>query len=104
MTPHPDPQVVRALWDATRSMTPGDREAYLNMHCPDSGLRQRVNDLIAADAALPATSSAESPAVAVSTRSHEDAEDGRAEPVPSRIGAYRVIRLLGEGTYGQVFL
>lgn len=84
MIPRAGPRQVQELFDAVVDMSPEQRLQYLDEHGPDPAVRRRVEDLLAADAAVRAHSPDESP--------------------PSAIGSYRVVRELGRGTYGVVYL
>lgn len=70
-----------------------EREAWLNANCPDSDIRDRVVRLQAAD--IGAGDFLDSP--------HEFVARG-AVPLGSRIGQYRIDRLIAEGGMGSVYL
>lgn len=79
---------------------PAERTAFLAQACADnSGLRQRVEKLLSAH--QQASSFLSTPAV------DPDAtvESGSADtPIEERIGPYRIVREIGEGGFGSVYL
>jgi tetratricopeptide (TPR) repeat protein/tRNA A-37 threonylcarbamoyl transferase component Bud32 len=52
MTAGPDPGGVRALFDAAVALPAAEQRRYLDEHCPDPALRQRVERLLVADASV----------------------------------------------------
>jgi tetratricopeptide (TPR) repeat protein len=60
MNPPLDPDQVRALFHAVVDLLPDERRQYLDAHCPDPKLRQRVERLVAADATVHQTAPSES--------------------------------------------
>ena len=94
-----DPQ-WKKLWSVfedAAELSSEDRQAFLDQACgDDAGLRQRVEQLLAADAAD----------AGVLDRQFDQSgllqESGR--DIPEQIGPYRVEREIGQGGMGQVFL
>jgi serine/threonine protein kinase/WD40 repeat protein len=93
------------IFDIARSLsTPGEREAYLAQACgDDAGLRQRIEDMLGADAAAGEffkTSEVASPAAT-------PAQVGIAvslEKAGDRIGRYKLLQQIGEGGMGVVYM
>lgn len=96
MTARPDPESVRRLFDELVDLPARDRDDYLEKVRPDPLVRCRVEQLLRAhdDHGDPPGSEAKS-------EFRTDAQTGTA---PRLIGPYRVIRELGAGTYGVVYL
>ena len=115
-----DMEIERTLFEAALELTdPGLREAFLEKTCAaDPALRERLGALLAAHheaatffdfvppAPSPARETAPSPdasgSEAATTASKPD--DAPAGADPARIGRYRVVRRLGEGGCGVVYL
>jgi eukaryotic-like serine/threonine-protein kinase len=89
------PLAERELFDAALDLPPGERSAYLVRVCADDAMRQRVEALLAAHEHA-GTQFMGTPAPALAARADDQA--GR------RIGAYQVIRELGHGGMGTVYL
>ena len=92
---------VKALFLAALDRPPAARAAFLDGACAgDAALRQRVEALLAADRIT--DSPLETPAAELALRLiHQPAE---TSAIGRRIGAYRVIRRLGHGGMGAVYL
>ena len=85
-------QKVKELMLSAAELAPSDRSTFLNEACgSDESLRQSVDSLLVADQA--AEDFLEEPAYRVFER-----------PLPSRIGPYKVLRELGRGGMGTVYL
>ena len=84
-------QQVKNLFDAAMEREPADREAFVNEVCQgDADLRREVESLLSADAE--AASRYDKPVVA-------------GDPMIGRqLGAYKIIRRLGTGGMGAVYL
>jgi WD40 repeat protein/serine/threonine protein kinase len=97
---------VDELFNAVRALPAPQRAAYLTSACADdSTVRGEVEALLAHDEQpehylkTPALGAP----LRMITRGAPRAAPG-ATPLPARIGAYRVLRVLGEGGFGVVYL
>jgi len=91
---------VRELFHACQALAPGERDAWLERECAgDTALLDEVRDLLGAQAISGDLLAADASELI-----------GRLRAAPAqalegqRIGAYRLLRLLGEGGMGRVFL
>ncbi|NBX25252.1 MAG: serine/threonine protein kinase [Planctomycetes bacterium] len=85
--------LVRGLFEAVSGLPMPERPGFLDYACPDPGIRQEVESLLAADEladtwSMPADRVAAMPA---------------CEPVPS-VPGYAIERLIGSGGAGSVYL
>ena len=93
---------MRALFDQTVGLPPPARGAFLDEHCAgDAVLRADVESLLQAGDA--AGEFLEAPAVAEAADSLNPPEPELAA-MPRRLGAYEVIREIGRGGMGTVYL
>lgn len=81
-------QTERELFEACMDLAPGQRTAWLNEHCGDTPLRERVLRLL---------------------RAHDSAQErGALEQSPvvtaRRIGGFDLLEKIGEGAMGEVWL
>src|SRR5262249_42364389 len=103
MTPSPDPSKERALFDAVVDLSPDERRRYLDEHCPDPQLRQRVEKLVAAATPTHRETIAD-PAPGETPGSPGSADQGSQEraPVPDLPG-FKIVGKLGSGGMGVVY-
>jgi serine/threonine protein kinase len=97
-------QRIEALFDAVIDLPPSEREAYLREHCgADDALRIEILRLLAQGESP--HSVLDGPAGVIAALL-EHADDATAAPpaFPERIGPYRVVRELGQGGMGAVYL
>jgi serine/threonine-protein kinase len=93
---------VDAVFDAVLDLPDAEQEAYIDGACGDDlGLREEVYRLLRAYRS--SEGFMDSPAVVVATPLL-GGDDVLSEAAPERIGPWRVVRAIGEGGMGQVFL
>ncbi|NNF56693.1 MAG: serine/threonine protein kinase, partial [Rhodothermaceae bacterium] len=89
---------IEDLFNQALERDPAERAAFLDAECGgDIALREEVEKLLAMDAGAADYFDRLGDAV------HGDALPAESPP-PERIGAYRVVREIGRGGMGQVFL
>ncbi|MGI9182742.1 MAG: protein kinase domain-containing protein, partial [Longimicrobiaceae bacterium] len=93
-------QRVQELFHGALERAPAERDAYLADGCAgDAGLRAAVARMLAADADASALVGAVPSALVA-----EPAEDAPAERAGEQVGPYRIVRELGHGGMGTVYL
>src|SRR5687768_8813327 len=100
-----DPARAEAVFSAALALPPAERAAYLESVCGDDpGLRVRVEALLQADERLGGF--LEPPARPDEPRQAASFEPDAAacEGPGSRIGRYKLLKLMGEGGFGSVFM
>ncbi len=90
---------IEALYNEALSLPPDRREEYVDRESDDATVRGEVLRLLAAHDADPDFMEGRPPWLP-----DPEAEDPADGPVPDRIGEYRVIRAIGRGGMGRVFL
>ncbi|MDP1571230.1 MAG: serine/threonine-protein kinase [Vicinamibacterales bacterium] len=96
---------VQAIFEGAVALPPGGRDAYVAAECgADADLRHRVDRLLAADAAEQAAPA--DPAIHDAVRLAVDdlARAQEAVATLSRVGPYRIVREIGQGGMGAVYL
>lgn len=104
----PDWQQVEALLDAVLDLPPEKRTAYLDEQCADHlELRQEVDALLALETQAQARfgESLDDFAGTFVDHLHTESEHQEAAPLTGqRVGAFRIIKALGRGGMGTVYL
>lgn len=94
--------IVRRIFAEARRRPPRDRDAYVDEACgDDAALRDEVRDLLARD---PEADRLFETAMLDRARSDPLGTPPSAVTDPERIGPYRILRRLGEGGMGVVYL
>jgi tetratricopeptide (TPR) repeat protein len=92
---------VDAIFDAVLDLPPGEQTAFIDRECAgDQALRDEVLELVRAYHQADVLESAAARVAAPLL----EAAAAAAGPAPDRIGAFRVVREIGRGGMGRVFL
>jgi eukaryotic-like serine/threonine-protein kinase len=91
---------LRDVFEEALALPPGERAAFLQARCADAELRARIERMIAADADDDVALERGADVVA---RAIGSAEDAPALPPGTRIGAFTLLEILGEGGSSTVF-
>jgi tetratricopeptide (TPR) repeat protein len=110
MVSEPERDRLWALFDQAADLPPAQQRALLDAACADDpGLRAAVERMLANDARLGAAEAAaflKSPLIRSTAERPSGATPSPpvgAPPLPSQLGRYRLIRLLGAGGMGAVY-
>ena len=87
---------AESLFLAAREIAPQQRAGWLDQHCEDPSLRREVESLLAGDV--------DQPALSAGILTHVVGRLREPEALPDRLGPYRILRKLGEGSFGLVLL
>jgi tetratricopeptide (TPR) repeat protein len=89
---------IQDLFSAAVDLPPEDQARFLDQHCgPDHDVRREVESLLAADPKM-----GEKVFAAIETEAQSLVEV--PTPIGSRLGAYRVVKEIGRGGMGTVYL
>jgi serine/threonine-protein kinase len=91
---------LRELFEAALALEPAARAGFLDARCPDAELRACVESLLRADAA--AEEPVSSARIGLLAHAIGDASVP-APPADGRIGAFEIVRVIGEGGSSTVF-
>ncbi len=94
---------LRDLFDAVLERPTDQRHDWIAAHVADPGERSALHRLISAEATT-ARSLLDTPAAERAARIGEHAEPRACDLIGQRIGAFRLLRLLGQGGMATVFL
>ncbi|MDI3289359.1 serine/threonine-protein kinase [Polyangium sp. 15x6] len=105
-TERPDPRRVEAVFDAAVDLGPEEARLRLDAECEgDAALRAAVERLLEHDRRADGDFLAPRPALlSEALREHPLPAFPDAPPVAARIGRFAVVRKLGEGTMGVVYM
>ena len=99
---------AQILFDRAVELPPEQRAAFLDLACPDAVLRAEVEALLAHDAgptlATGAGGRLKSPLVRRPRAEDTPGWPYAEEPPPARVGDYAILRKIGQGGMGVVFL
>ncbi|MDQ2855595.1 MAG: protein kinase, partial [Acidobacteriota bacterium] len=95
-------QQFKELFHAAVDLAPADREAFLSTNCADNELRDEVLQLLSANDS--AGDFIQQPALVDIGLVTEDETSRNAAVAGQQIGSYRIIRELGRGGMGAVYL
>ena len=100
-----DPGHVRSLFDRALTLPPDERAAFLRDHCKDdASLRGELERLVDAHERLTtAAETATRDTVTAAVKPARDDTPGRGD-IPASVGPYRIIREIGHGGMGAVYL
>ena len=88
---------VQALFNKAADLSPDERVEFLGTYCADVGLREEVESLLAADLHCGSR---------IASAVEDEAAQLFDEPTlaDDRLGAYRIVREIGRGGMGVVYL
>lgn len=95
------PATLRELFEAALALAPRERRAFLDERCGDAGVRAQVEAMLRADECADEPVSSER--LARLARALEDDQGDPPPPAGSRIGAFEIVRVIGEGGSSTVF-
>jgi serine/threonine-protein kinase len=98
---NPTPAPLRELFEAALALAPSERAAFLDERCADAHVRAQVDAMLRADACAGEPVSSER--LARMAQALGEDEGVPALPAGSRVGAFEIVRAIGEGGSSTVF-
>ena len=94
-------QQIFEIFERAAELPAGERESFLDRTCDSAEARRAVEELLAADLEQ---STAIEPLLASALRATDQPPEGPPQANPQTIGAYRLLRQIGQGGMSTVYL